>query len=74
MARQSDIIARHKGKRKPDNFFKTIGRLLSYYKNCKWAFISAILFILAYAATTIIAGALLKPLTDILENSLADKA
>ena len=38
MARQSDMMAKFKGKRKPDNFFKTLGRLLSYYKNCRVEF------------------------------------
>ncbi|MBR3382930.1 MAG: ABC transporter ATP-binding protein [Clostridia bacterium] len=74
MARQSDIIANHKGKRKPENFFKTIGRLLSYYKNCKWALIGAVAFIALYAASTIIAGYMLSPLVRVLEEALADTA
>ena len=74
MARQSDIMMKHKGKRKPDNFFKTIGRLLSYYKNCKWALIGALAFILLYAATTIAAGYMLDPLVKVLEGALDDTA
>lgn len=74
MARQSDIIANHKGKRKPENFFKTIGRLLSYYKNCKWALVGAVAFIVLYAAATIAAGYLLDPLVKVLEGSLEDHA
>ncbi|MBR4659294.1 MAG: ABC transporter ATP-binding protein [Clostridia bacterium] len=67
-------MMKHKGKRKPDNFFKTIGRLLSYYKNCKWALIGALAFILLYAATTIAAGYMLDPLVKVLEGALDDTA
>ena len=67
-------MMKHKGKRKPDNFFKTIGRLLSYYKNCKWSLIGAIAFILLYAATTIVAGYMLDPLVKVLEGALDDTA
>ncbi len=74
MARQSDIMMKHKGKRKPDNFFKTIGRLLSYYNNCKWALIGAVLFIILYAFSTIAAAYMLNPLIKVLEEALADKA
>ncbi len=74
MPRQSDIIANHKGKRKPENFFRTIGRLLSYYKNCKWALIGAVIFIAAYAAATIAAGYMLDPLVKVLEEALSDVA
>lgn len=74
MARQSDIMLKHKGKRKPDNFFKTIGRLLSYYKNCKWELIGAIFFILVYSISSIVAGYQLKGLMNVLEGALADKA
>ncbi|MBO4562322.1 MAG: ABC transporter ATP-binding protein [Clostridia bacterium] len=74
MAKQSDIIANHKGQRRPDNFFRTIARLLSYYKNCMWALICAILCILVYSAATIIAGYMLDPLVKVLESALEDKA
>lgn len=74
MARQSDIMMKHKGQRKPDNFFKTIGRLLSYYRNCKWALIGAIVFIVLYAVTTIVAGYMLDPLVKVLEGALDDTA
>ena len=72
MARQSEIMAKHKGKRRPDNFFKTIGRLLSYYKNCKWELIFAVLFIVIYSVSIIVAAYQLKGLTVILENALSD--
>ena len=74
MARQSDMIAKFKGNRRPDNFFKTLRRLLSYYKNCKWELIIAIAFIVIYSLSVIIAGYQLKGLTTILEQALADKA
>ncbi len=74
MARQSDMIAKFKGKRRPDNFFKTIGRLLSYYKNCKWEFIIAVLFIIIYSVSVIVAGYQLKGLTVVLEQALEDRA
>ena len=74
MARQNEIIANHKGKRRPENFFRTIGRLLSYYRNCMWALICAVLCILVYSAATIIAGYMLDPLVKVLESALDDKA
>ncbi|MCR5809312.1 MAG: ABC transporter ATP-binding protein/permease [Clostridiales bacterium] len=74
MAKQSEIIANHKGKRRPDNPFKTIARLLSYYKNCMWALIIAVVCILLYSAATIAAGYMLDPLVKVLESALSDKA
>jgi ATP-binding cassette subfamily B protein len=74
MARQSDIMMKHQGARKPAHFMKTIGRLLSYYKNCKLSLIFAILLILVYSVASIVAGFQLKGLTRILEEALADKA
>ena len=74
MARQSDIMMKHQGARKPAHFFKTIGRLLSYYKNCRLSLIFAILLILVYSVASIVAGFQLKGLTRILEEALADKA
>ena len=72
MAKQSDIVANHKGKRKPDNALKTIGRLLSYYKNCKWVIISAVLVILVYAVAITVAQYLLAPAVEVLKNALED--
>ena len=72
MPRQSDIMAAHKGKRRPDNPFKTLGRLLSYYKNCKWVIISAVLVIAVYAVAITVAQNLLEPVVRVLEDALAD--
>ena len=74
MPRQSDIMANHKGNRKPDNGFKTLRRLLSYYKNCKWVIISAVLVIAVYAVAITLAQYMLKPLVEVLESALADSA
>lgn len=74
MPRQSDIMMKHQGARKPAHFGKTIGRLLSYYKNCKLSLIFAVLLILVYSVASIVAGFQLKGLTHVLEEALADKA
>ena len=74
MPRPNDMAAKFKGKRRPDNFFKTLGRLLSYYKNCKWYLLAAVFFIIVYSISTIVAGYQLKDLTVILEEALADSA
>ena len=74
MARQSEIIASHKGQRRPDNFFRTIGRLLTYYKNCVWVLVGGVLFIAVYAVVTILAGYMLDPLVKVLEDALEDTA
>ena len=62
MANQKEITAGFKGKRKPDNPFKTLGRIFSYYKNCRWMFIVAVIAILLYSASTIGASFMMKPL------------
>ena len=74
MPKQSDIIANHKGKRRPDNAFKTVRRLLSYYRNCIWVLIGGVLFIAAYSVVTILAGYMLDPLVKVLEEALEDAA
>lgn len=74
MAKRSDIIANHKGKRRPDNAMKTMGRLLSYYKNCRLVIIVAILVILVYAVVTTVASYMLDPLVTVLEEALEDTA
>ena len=74
MPRPNDMMAKFKGKRRPDNFFKTLARLLSYYKNCKLQLILAVVFIIIYSLSVIIAGYQVKGLTVILEQALADKA
>ena len=72
MAKQSEIIANHKGKRRPDNAGRTIARLLTYYKNCVWVLIGAVLFIAAYSVVTIMAAYMLDPLVKVLEGALED--
>ncbi len=74
MARQRDIEANFKGKRKPENFFRTIGRLLSYYKNCKWTLFFAVVFIIVYSVASIVASYQLKGLVAILGEALEDTA
>lgn len=69
MAKQSDIIANTKGKRRPDNAFKTLGRLFSYYRSCRVTFIIAIASIVAYSAVTIAASYMMEPLVSILEDT-----
>ncbi len=74
MPKQSDIMAAHKGKRKPDNAGKTLWRLISYYKNCKWVIISAVLVIFIYAVAITLSQNLLQPLVNVLEEALEDTA
>ena len=69
MANQKEITAGFKGKRKPDNPFKTLGRIFSYYKNCRWMFIVAVIAILLYSASTIGASFMMKPLVAVLEET-----
>ena len=53
MPNQREITADFKGKRRPDNPIKTLGRIFSYYKHCRWMFIVAVITILVYSAATI---------------------
>lgn len=69
MAKQSDIIANTKGKRRPDNIFKTLGRLFSYYRSCRVTFIIAIASIIVYSAVTIAASYMMEPLVSVLEDT-----
>lgn len=74
MAKQSEIAANHKGKRRPDNALRTMGRLLRYYKSCLGVLISAVLLIFVYSAVTIAASYMLEPLVAVLQEALADSA
>ncbi len=69
MAKQRDIIASAKGKRRPDNIFKTLGRLFSYYRSCRVTFIIAVVSIVAYSAVTIAASYMMRPLVSVLEDT-----
>lgn len=69
MANQREITANFKGKRRPDNIFKTLGRIFSYYKNCRWMFIVAVIAIVLYSAATIGASYLMEPLVSVLEET-----
>ncbi len=69
MAKQRDIIASAKGKRRPDNIFKTLGRLFSYYRSCRLTFIIAVVSIVAYSAVTIAASYMMRPLVSVLEDT-----
>ena len=69
MPNQREITADFKGKRRPDNPIKTLGRIFSYYKHCRWMFIVAVITILVYSAATIGASYMMKPLVAVLEQS-----
>ena len=67
MAKQSEITANAKGKRRPDNPIKTLARLFRYYGSCRVYFILAVIAILLYSASTIAASFMMKPLVAVLE-------
>lgn len=69
MAKQSEITANFKGKRRPDNPFRTFGRLFKYYGSCRFMFILAVIAIVMYSASTIGASYMMKPLVAVLEES-----
>lgn len=69
MANQREITAGFKGRRKPENAFKTLGRIFTYYSNCKWMFIVAVITIFLYSASTIAASYMMKPLVAVLEET-----
>lgn len=69
MANQREITAGFKGRRKPENALKTLGRIFTYYSNCKWMFIVAVITIFLYSASTIAASYMMKPLVAVLEET-----
>ena len=69
MAKQSEITANAKGKRRPDNPVKTLMRLFRYYGSCRSIFICAVIAILLYSASTIAASFMMKPLVAVLEEA-----
>ncbi len=69
MPNQREITADFKGKRRPDNAFKTFGRIFTYYNKCRWMFIIAVITILLYSASTIAASYMMKPLVAVLEET-----
>ncbi len=66
-----DNITSKLGDAKPRNPIRTFGRLFSYYKECKVAFIVAVTFIVIYSVSVISASFLLKPLVAILKENAA---
>ncbi len=62
-------IAAKMGDQKSKNPLKTFIRLLSYYKECRWQLIIALIFILIYSAGVLAASFLLKPLVEVLKQT-----
>lgn len=69
MAKSSDISAKMTGKRKADNPIKTLKRIFTYYGNCRFLFIVALVSIVLYVIATIGASYMMKPLVNILSES-----
>lgn len=69
MPRRDAIAMKLNGKYRPDSALSTLKRLFTYYKNCRLCLTLAVLFILLYAASTILAAYMMKPVVNLLGES-----
>ena len=67
--RGEERMNRVNANKRPENAWRTLWRLMGYFRHCRSMFIAALLSVLVYSCATVYASYLMKPFVNLLEVS-----